>query len=226
MGIPGVISFRRFRIALAVGTVGLAAAGVAWFSLRSPAPAVPAPVAVQAPAAPAKPASKTVRFSDSQHHPWPPKPEVAGPPAGSGVPVTMPPRDLAARPKTPPPPQPEPPAPSAAALKEESLRTGDQITAEEAREVLLDDKKSSALKLAVIDKLRGQDPEEVISVLVAFLEHRSTPAAAYTKPTAVKVLSDLRDPRADEALQKLARSSPDERVRLTIAALQAKEKTR
>jgi HEAT repeat protein len=122
--------------------------------------------------------------------------------------------------------RPEPPPASPEELKKESERTGDDVTAEDAKALLLDEKHSSALKLAVIDKLRTQDAQDVIPVLVAFLEGPGSPAGIYTKPTAVKVLADLKDPRADEALSRLARTSPDERVRLTIAALQAKEKSR
>jgi hypothetical protein len=117
-------------------------------------------------------------------------------------------------------------APTLEELKMEATRSGDDLASEEARAVLLDEKRSSALKLALIDKLRAQPPEEAVPVLVAFLEAPAGPAAAYTKPTAVKVLKDLKDPLADEALARLSRTSPDECVRLTIAALQAKEKSR
>lgn len=218
---------------LAAGLLGLATLGLAGVSLRNPRPATPTTVhaaIAKSPVLepPGKPTSTTVRVSEPTFHPWPPKPEVIGPPAGTGSPaaVASHPPDIAAKPQASLPSRPEPAAPSLAELKDESLRTGDQVTAEAAREVLLDDKKSSALKLVVIDKLRTQDPEEAVPVLVAFLEHPATPAAAYTKPTAVKALADFRDPRADRALEKLAQSSTDERVRLTIAALQAKERSR
>jgi hypothetical protein len=220
---------KRYRWAVA-GLVGVAALGSGWMLVSGPRSADPKPPALTkvekqfTPPSPAIPTKKTVRATDPVHHPWPPKPEVAGPPAGSGTPYRAAPSTSVQAVKLTV--MSEPAAPSPADLKDESLRTGDLVTAESAREILLDEKKSSSLKLAVIDKLRSQNPDEVVPVLVAFLEHPASPAAAYTKPTAIKALADLRDPRADQALQKLARSSTDERVRLTIAALQAKEKSR
>jgi hypothetical protein len=171
--------------------------------------------------------SVTAQVSQDHFYPWPAKPQVIGPPTGIPNPShdrpkpqtgqTTPAASMVAR---------EPSPPSLEDLKKESARSGDELAVEDARTILLDDKCSSAIKLAIIDKLRAQDPQDVIPILVAFLEAPGTPAGIYTKPTAVKVLADLRDPRADEALSKMAQTSPDERIRLTITALQAKEKAR
>lgn len=211
------------------GAAALAAAGLGWLAIRTPAEPTerstkPGADAVAPACDPAvhRQVSVTAR-SQPTFHPWPTKPEVIGPPADALSPAA--PIRKNTRPASLPTVA-EPKAPTSDELKKESSRTGDEMTAEAAKEVLLDDKKSSAVKLAVIDKLRGQDPAEVVPVLVAFLEAPASDAARYTKPTAVKVLSDLRDPRAEEALARLAQTSADERVRLTIMALQAKERSR
>ena len=218
---------------IAAGILGLAVAvGLASTILRGPKPEISAtssPTLMNSPALRplAKPNSMTVRLSDPVFHPWPPKPEVIGPPAGMPNPVKDRPKPETAKiAPTSAMVAREPLPPSLEELKKESARTGDELAGEDARAILLDEKRSSAIKLAIIDKLRAQDPQDAIPILVAFLEAPGTPAGNYTKPTAVKVLADLQDPRAEEALFKLAQTSPDELVRLTIAALQAKEKSR
>ncbi len=171
--------------------------------------------------------SVTARVSRDHYTPWPAKPQVVGPPAGF-------PRPAAARAKVEVAPTTgssvdslvEPPPPSRDELAKESTRDGDEFSPEDAKAILLDETRGSAIKLVLIDKLRTQDPGAVIPILVAYLEAPGSSAGAYTKPTAVKVLTDLRDPRADEALGKLASTSSDERVRVAIAALRAKEKSR
>jgi hypothetical protein len=173
--------------------------------------------------------SVTVRLKQDHFTPWPPNPQVIGPSPGAtgsgpGKPESQ--ESKKDQPAGPPRPSSEPPVPTAEELKRESARDGDELSAEDARAVLLDERRSSALKLAVIDKLRTQAPQEAVPLLVAFLDAPAGASGAYTKPTAIRVLKDFQDPRAEEALLRLARSSPDERVRLTIAALEAKEKSR
>jgi len=170
----------------------------------------------------------TARLSQDRLYPWPPRPEIVGSPAAranSDTSTVSHQENIASA--TPAPKlAPEPDAPSRADLKKESLRTGDDLAGEDMRSMLLDEKRSATVKLALIDKLRTQPAEQVVPVLLAFLEGPGGPSAAYTKPTAIKVLKGLKDPLAEEALAKLARTSQDERVRVTIASLGAKETSR
>lgn len=186
-----------------VGSALLLAAGasIMMFSPTKHPPASPMPDASPKPAA-----VVTAKLAQDRWHPWPPQPEVVGVPRPGSPAAAAPPL--------------EPAAPTPAEIKKESLRT---LTSDEARTILLDPKKSSTLKLSVMEKLRGQPPEKVVPVLVAFLQ---APASApQLKPSAVKLLADLRHPSADAALADLS-AGPDERVRVTIATLRAKESTR
>lgn len=175
-----------------------AAAAFLWPSPRTPS----TPPAATGTAAPV-----TARLKQDGWHPWPLQPEVVGAP-----------RRRAAAPAAAPV---EPAAPTPAEVKKESLRA---LTPEEARAILLDPKKSSTLKLAVLEKLRGQPPEKVVLILVAVLQAPAGGSAV--KPSAVKLLADLKHPLAAAALADLSGSSTDERVRVTIASLRAKENVR
>jgi hypothetical protein len=227
---------RNAVLGLAGGAAILAGGVLVWelaggkTSRGAPPAAVVAPAKSEAPGGTRGQRSVTARLSQDRFYPWPGKPEVIGPPQGSpGRTVTRQSTktsDLLPKPTDQRSGRAEPAPASPEDLKTESLRTGDELSLEGARAVLLDEQKGSSLKLAIIDKLRTQNPQDAIPMLVEFLGQAPSASSAYTKPTAVKVLVDFKDPAADEALCTLSRTSPDERVRLTIAAFKAKEASR
>lgn len=206
-----------------------AAAGVFWTTTRRQPTMTPPPGAVSQPR-PADLKGVSASSRGASWHSWPAQEQVVGPPGGliaaPSAPTASPEkkkeesRPAASRKLA------EPAAPTTQELKTESLRTPETLSPSAARAVLMDPMKSSTLKLAVLEKLRSGAPEETVPVLVAFLGSPGGAATAYTKPTAVRLLADLKHPLADDALANLSQTSRDEGVRLTIAALRAKEGTR
>ena len=113
-----------------------------------------------------------------------------------------------------------PPPPSAQKVQQVAgWKVGEEGTLEKARALLLDADQSSTLKLLAIEKVRKFPADRAVPILLEFLESSRPPDDAYTAPTAVRALVDLRHPLGDEALAKLAKSPRDERVRLAIASL-------
>jgi hypothetical protein len=218
-------STRRVPWLVAVAAGGaMAAAAIIWLSLRPSgsdalAGALPQTMHDSKPAAGtlSSPGRVTVKLTERSFHPWPPKAQVVGraEPASNQEASSSPLGAIATATAEPAPP-------SAEELRKESLRTGDAFSPEDARVALLDPSVSSAIKLAMIDKLRTQPVDLAVPVLVAFLETPASAAGVYTKPTAIRALSTFKDPLSEEALSRLRRSSADERVRLTIDALQVK----
>jgi len=149
---------------------------------------------------------------------WPPHEVVLGPPAGwaDKSPQTLKKADA-------------PPTVAAGPLtagESSGISQSGDFDAAAVRAQLLDAKKTTAQKLLLIEKLKVRPAAESIPVLAAFLEGEGGTASAAAKPSAVKVLSEMKNPQADLVLSRLSYASGDEQVRLTIAALWAKEKSK
>lgn len=141
---------------------------------------------------------------------WPPKEVVVGPPAGW-------PHKTSAREPQNPPASPSP--------AKDAFRKPGEYDPSPVRSQLLDPKLSSAAKLALVEKLKSRPAEESVPVLLAVLEDAKS-TDAVIKPTVVRALAELKHPLADEALSRLSYASEDETVRLTIASLRAKERSK
>ena len=150
----------------------------------------------------------------------PTKPVVLGPPAGEedDAPKT----EKVRVSRVPPLIEPSPPSPNRIRAVA-SWEAGTPETLEKARELLMHPGQPSTLKLIAVEKMRGFRAEEGVPILIAFLESPASPGAAYTKPTAIKILADMKIPLADEALARLAVTTDEDRVRLAIATLGRRE---
>jgi hypothetical protein len=162
-------------------------------------------------------------------YPWPPREEVIGPPAGSNfgekpeakktdsqTSVAEPLADSLRPVKVMPPTAENLRFVLAVSVDGEGLAT--------ARAILLDPFRHASVKLAVLERLKAFPPEEATAAVLEFLEGPADTADATAKPTAVRLLAELKHPAAAEALARVARTSSDERVRLAVAAMAAREK--
>lgn len=169
------------------------------------------------PAAEAPASASSSRPRAPSVKPWPPK-EVVLSQGGTAVGTAK----AATPPQAPEAPKAQPveaPGPTAEEIKElTAWKAKDVDTPEKAKEILLDPARSSAMKLIAIEKLKVVPAETLVPLLVDFLEADAPSGGAYTKPSAVKVLTTMSHPLADDALARLYACSTDDRVRLSIAS--------
>src|SRR5258706_1886734 len=142
-------------VAWSMGGMGLAAALLILFRWNPSQESPKHPITTSSGSAPRTkvPGSVTAHLRQDRFYSWPPQ-EIVSPSGGmpgSEIRATSPTRIPA-----------EPAAPTREELKKESARSGDDLVMEDVRAILLDEKRSSALQLALIDKLRTQPPQEAV----------------------------------------------------------------